>query len=66
MTYRLADRIDERGYGIRGDTWEVMEALERAGRDTWFRLGDRDLAMCLIRTDLLRQGAASPRPTTGW
>jgi LPPG:FO 2-phospho-L-lactate transferase len=56
VTYWLADSIDERGYGIRGDTWEVMEALERAGRDTWFRLGDRDLAMCLIRTDLLRQG----------
>ena len=33
-----------------------MDALERAGRPTWFRLGDRDLAMCLIRTELLRSG----------
>jgi LPPG:FO 2-phospho-L-lactate transferase len=56
VTYWLADLIDERGYGIRGDTWQVMEALEAAGRDTWFRLGDRDLAMCLIRTELMAQG----------
>ena len=56
VTYWLADAIDERGYGIKGDTWEVMAALEAAGRDTWFRLGDRDLAMCLIRTDLLQAG----------
>jgi LPPG:FO 2-phospho-L-lactate transferase len=56
VTYWLADAIDERGYGIRGDTWEVMAALEAAGRPTWFRLGDRDLAMCLIRTELLAEG----------
>ncbi len=57
VTYWLADEIDERGYGLRDDTWEVMEALERARRPTWFRLGDRDLAMCLIRTEQLRAGA---------
>ena len=56
VTYWLADEIDERGWGLRDDTWQVMEALERAGRPTWFRLGDRDLAMCLIRTGLLRAG----------
>jgi LPPG:FO 2-phospho-L-lactate transferase len=56
VTYWLADEIDERGYGIRGDTWEVMGALERSGQPTWFRLGDRDLAMCLVRTQLLRAG----------
>ena len=56
VTYWLADIIDERGYGIRGDTWEVMSALEAAGRPVWFRLGDRDLAMCLIRTELLAAG----------
>jgi LPPG:FO 2-phospho-L-lactate transferase len=56
VTYWLADTIDERGYGIAGDTWEVMDALAAAGQPTWFRLGDRDLAMCLIRTELLRQG----------
>jgi LPPG:FO 2-phospho-L-lactate transferase len=57
VTYWLADAIDERGYGIRGDTWEVMDALEQAGRPVWFRLGDRDLAMCLVRTELLGGGA---------
>ncbi len=57
VTYRLADEIDERGYGLRGDSWAVTEALELGGRPTWFRLGDRDLAMCLIRTEELRAGA---------
>jgi len=56
VTYWLADAIDERGYGIRDDTWQVMDALEHAGRPVWFRLGDRDLAMCLIRTELLGAG----------
>jgi len=56
VTYWLAGIIDERGWGIRGDSWRVMEALEAAGRPAWFRLGDRDLAMCLIRTELLRSG----------
>jgi LPPG:FO 2-phospho-L-lactate transferase len=56
VTYWLADAIDERGYGIQGDTWEVMDALEAAGQPAWFRLGDRDLAMCLIRTERLRAG----------
>jgi LPPG:FO 2-phospho-L-lactate transferase len=56
VTYWLADAIDERGYGIRDDSWRVMEALEAAGRPTWFRLGDRDLAMCLIRSELLAGG----------
>jgi LPPG:FO 2-phospho-L-lactate transferase len=57
ITYWLAGEIDERGFGLRGDTWEVMGALEQAERPTWFRLGDRDLAMCLIRTEELRRGA---------
>ena len=56
VTYWLADEIDERGWGLRDDTWRVMEALERAGRPHWFRLGDRDLAMCLLRTERLRAG----------
>ncbi len=60
VTYWLADAIDERGYGIRDDTWQVMAALEEAGRPTWFRLGDRDLAMCLIRSEAM---AAGRRPT---
>jgi LPPG:FO 2-phospho-L-lactate transferase len=56
VTYWLADQIDDRGWGLRDDSWQVMEALERAGRPHWFRLGDRDLAMCLLRTEQLRAG----------
>jgi LPPG:FO 2-phospho-L-lactate transferase len=56
VTYWLADEIDDRGYGLRGDTFEVMAALEAAGRPAWFRLGDRDLAMCLIRGERLQSG----------
>ena len=42
VAYWLADSIGERGYGVRGDTWQVMDALEEAGEPTWFRLGDQD------------------------
>jgi LPPG:FO 2-phospho-L-lactate transferase len=56
VSFMLADVIDERGWGIEGDTFEVMEALEQAGRPAWFRLGDRDLAMCLLRSERLNAG----------
>ncbi len=56
VAFTLADVIDERGWGIEGDTFEVMDALERADRPAWFRLGDRDLAMCLVRTERLNAG----------
>ena len=61
VTYWLADEIDERGWGLRNDSWRVMEAFERAGRPHWFRLGDRDLAMCLLRTERLRAGETLTR-----
>ncbi len=44
------------GWGIAGDTFQALGQLERYGLDTWFRLGDRDLATHLARTELLRQG----------
>jgi len=57
ITYHLAGLADEeRAFGIRGDTFAVVEALARFGYQTWFRLGDRDLATCLHRTNLLRRG----------
>ena len=46
-TFWLADRIDERGWGLRGDTFAAMDALRELGVDVWFNLGDRDLALCL-------------------
>jgi LPPG:FO 2-phospho-L-lactate transferase len=58
VTYTLAGRVDaERGYGLSGDTFSVIEALASYGHPTWFRLGDRDLATCLHRTQRLRAGA---------
>jgi LPPG:FO 2-phospho-L-lactate transferase len=58
VTYTLAGLADpKRGWGIRGDSFRCLEALGRLGADTWFQLGDRDLAIHLYRTERLRQGA---------
>jgi LPPG:FO 2-phospho-L-lactate transferase len=56
ISFWLADTIDERGWGVRGDTFEVMDALRRLGVDVWFNLGDRDLAWCLERARMLAEG----------
>jgi LPPG:FO 2-phospho-L-lactate transferase len=56
VSYWLADRIDERGWGLRGDTFAVMDALRELGEDVWFNLGDRDLAVCLRRRQRLDEG----------
>ena len=57
VTFWLADRIDERGWGLRGDTFHVMDGLRELGEDVWFQLGDRDLALCLRRARRLEEGA---------
>jgi LPPG:FO 2-phospho-L-lactate transferase len=57
VLYWLADLIDERGWGLRGDTFAVMEMLRSLGDDVWFNLGDRDLAVCLRRARRLAEGA---------
>jgi LPPG:FO 2-phospho-L-lactate transferase len=61
VMYTLAG-IDNRewGWGITGETFAAAEMLERYGEETWFRLGDRDLATHIARTARLRQG---DRPT---
>jgi len=56
ICYWLSDQIDERGWGIAGDTFTVMDELKKLGTDVWFRLGDRDLAACLHRKELLDAG----------
>jgi LPPG:FO 2-phospho-L-lactate transferase len=57
VLYHLAGFADEeQGFGLKGDTYTVLDTLPRYGYDTWFRLGDRDLATCIARTDLLRRG----------
>jgi LPPG:FO 2-phospho-L-lactate transferase len=59
VTYWLADIADTaRGWGLKEDTFEVLQALERLGVDTWFSLGDRDLATCIRRTQRLAEGAS--------
>jgi len=58
VSYTLAGRNDDqRGWGLAGETWTVMENLEALGGESWFRLGDRDIATHLYRTQRLCQGA---------
>ncbi|HEY9213542.1 MAG TPA: 2-phospho-L-lactate transferase CofD family protein, partial [Ancylobacter sp.] len=57
VAYTLAGINDTtRGWGLAGETWNFMESLGRLGGQTWFQLGDRDLATHLIRTQLLEAG----------
>ncbi len=58
LTYWLADRIDERGWGIAGDSFGAVEMLRELGAEPWFGLGDRDLGLCLQRR-LLREAGLS-------
>jgi LPPG:FO 2-phospho-L-lactate transferase len=58
VTYTLAGLANpQHGWGIRGDSFRTLDALGRLGLDTWFQLGDLDLATHLFRTERLRQGA---------
>ena len=58
VTYALAGLVDEeRGWGMQGDTFRWLEAMRRFGNETWFQIGDRDLATHLYRTRRLREGA---------
>jgi LPPG:FO 2-phospho-L-lactate transferase len=56
VSFWLADRIDERGWGIDGDSFNAMEMFAQLGHEIWFSLGDRDLALCLERRRLLESG----------
>lgn len=59
VIYALAGRLDvERGWGLAGETFRCLEAMAGLGDDTWFNLGDRDLATHLHRTRCLREGAS--------
>ena len=57
VAFWLADLIDERGWGLEGDTFAVMDGLRALGIDVWFNLGDRDLALGIERARLLAAGA---------
>jgi LPPG:FO 2-phospho-L-lactate transferase len=57
ITYWLSGEIDEeRGWGIKGDSFTVFDRLVRLGAPDWFRLSDRDLATCLYRREFVAEG----------
>lgn len=59
LLYTLSDEANpETGWGRRNETWHCLEALGQLGGETWFRLGDRDLATHLTRTKALAEGAS--------
>ena len=59
VMYTLAGINDSvQGWGIAGETWGFMDALEQFGGETWFKLGDRDLATHVQRTQALQAGAS--------
>jgi len=58
ITYTLARmNNDDLGWGLRDETWRVMDELAALGGEAWFRLGDRDLATHLYRSQRLNDGA---------
>ena len=57
ILYTLTGRLDEeRGWGRRDETWAALGTAAELGAETWFRLGDRDLGLHLVRTERLRRG----------
>jgi LPPG:FO 2-phospho-L-lactate transferase len=57
ITYTLAGVVDEtKGWGIRDDTFHFLEALRQFDEETWFAVGDKDLATHVLRSRLLREG----------
>ena len=58
VTYWLSGLADTiRGWGLKGDTFNVVAGLERLGTESWFSLGDADFATCLFRTNRMAAGA---------
>ncbi len=58
VTYTLSGQVNpETGWGLIGESWQAMDAMERLGGPAWFRLGDRDLGTHLYRTHRLHEGA---------
>jgi LPPG:FO 2-phospho-L-lactate transferase len=64
ILYTLTGRLDEeRGWGRKDETWEALDTADELGAETWFRLGDRDLGLHLVRTERLRRGEPLSRVT---
>ena len=57
IIYGLSDLLDyEKGWGIKKDTFGFLRQMEILGEENWFRIGDRDAATHLIRTNMLKNG----------
>ena len=57
ITYGLSDLLDhDKGWGIKKDTFGFLRQMEIFGEETWFRIGDRDTATHLTRTNMLKNG----------
>lgn len=59
VMYALADRNDQqRGWGLKDESWRCMEQMQAIGGPSWFSLGDKDLATHLLRSSLINDGAS--------
>jgi len=64
IMYTLAGIVDEeKGWGVKGDTFHCLEMLQKYGHETWFKLGDRDLATHIQRKYLLKSGLSLSQAT---
>src|ERR1700720_548826 len=65
IIYMLAGKLSqERGWGVKGDTFFCLNAMGQMGQPTWFNTGDRDLAMHILRSKLLSDGKTLSEATT--
>ena len=64
ILYTLAGLSDEeRGWGRAGETWQALDSVAQLGGESWFKLGDRDIGLHLVRTELLRNGVTLTEAT---
>lgn len=64
ILYTLAGLSDEeRGWGRAGETWQALDSVAQLGGESWFKLGDRDIGLHLVRTELLRSGVTLTEAT---
>jgi LPPG:FO 2-phospho-L-lactate transferase len=64
ILYTLTGLSDEeRGWGRAGETWQALDTVAQLGGESWFRLGDRDIGLHLVRTELLRSGVTLSEAT---
>ena len=64
ILYTLSGLSDEeRGWGRSGETWQALETVAELGGEDWFKLGDRDIGLHLVRTELLRSGVTLTEAT---